>query len=269
MSNAELQNEYSKSAKLKFTVVTVSLNSEQVIGKTIESVLNQTYPPYEYLIFDGLSKDRTVEIAKGYVPLFEQKGIRYTIVSEKDLGAYNAMNKGIRAAAGDFISFLNAGDWYELDALQKIKAFYEEEPFELTYGGIHYVTLDGKVINKMSRLDHFPVSTRHWNHPSMFLKREIYQKYEFDESYPIYADVYLYLRLRKDGTKIRVIDKIIANFVAGNGVSSDTDFKQIMRRAPEKYRAYKENGYSAVYWLECYGWELLKCMYIRLHKGHK
>ena len=248
----------------KFTVVTVALNSENVIEKTITSVLDQTVPPYEYFIIDGVSSDRTVEIAKSFRDRFEQKGVKYTVISEKDSGAYNAMNKGIRLATGDFISFLNAGDWYEPDALENIRSFYEEEPFELTYGGLHYVLRDGHVVDKMSKLDHFPITTRHWNHPSMFLKREIYQKYGLDESYPICADLNLYLKLRKDGTKIRVIDKVITNFCA-DGISTDTDVKRAKQRTEEKYRAYRSNGYSAIYWLECYGWEFTKVMYMKVH----
>lgn len=248
---------------LKFTVITVVFNSAAVIEKTIESVLNQELPPYEYLIFDGESNDGTVELVNRYRDAFRQKGISFTVVSEKDTGIYNAMNKGVKAAKGDFISFLNAGDWYELDALKNINAFYQEEPFELTYGGLHYINPNGTVTNKMSKLDHFPISSRHWNHPSMFLKREIYQKYGFDEKFLAYADFNLYLKLRRDGTKIRVIDKVIANFVA-DGVSTNTNMKKVLGRAKEKYEAYRGNGYSVFYWIESYGWEVFKSIYFRM-----
>lgn len=250
---------------LKFTVITVTLNRENAIEKTILSVLNQTFSPYEYIIIDGASKDKTIEIANKYSDLFSQKNIKYSIISEKDSGVFNAMNKGIRLATGDFISFLNAGDWYELDALQKIQSFYEEESFDLTYGGLHYIMLDGKVINKMSRMDHFLISTRNWNHPSMFLKREIYKKYGFGESFKTLGDFDLFLKLRKDGTKIRVIDDIITNYVA-DGLSTNPTLKLAFQRAAERYRVYRENGYSRLYWLESYGWEFTKCLYLYMHK---
>lgn len=251
--------------ELKFTVVTVVFNAENVIEKTIESVLKQKYPPYEYLIFDGVSTDNTLAIIDEYKELFANKGISFKVASEKDTGIYNAMNKGVKEAKGDFISFLNAGDWYELDALKNINDFYNEEPFELTYGGLHYINQNGTVINKMSKYDSFPVSSRHWNHPSMFLKREIYEKYYFDEKFRFYADFDLYLKLRRDGTKIRVIDKIITNFVA-DGVSTDTDIKKVLKRSKEKYTAYRHNGYGCIYWIESYGWELFKSMYFRTQK---
>ena len=245
---------------LKFSVVTVVYNGENSIRKTIESVVNQEYTPYEYLIFDGESKDKTLEIVNSYKNAFEAKGISFVVTSEKDTGIYNAMNKGVTAAKGDFISFLNAGDWYELDALININNFYNQEPFELTYGGLHYINPDGTITNKMSKLDRFPVSSRHWNHPSMFLKREIYQQYGFDEYFKAYADFNLYLKLRKNGTKIRVIDKVITNFVA-DGVSTNTSIKKVLGRAKEKYEAYRGNGYSVLYWFESFGWEVFKAIY--------
>lgn len=248
---------------LKFTVVTVVFNGEDVIRKTIESVLNQEYVPYEYLIYDGVSKDKTLEIANSYREAFAAKDITFVVKSEKDTGIYNAMNKGVRDARGDFISFLNAGDWYELDALKNINDFYNEESFELTYGGLHYINPNGTMTNKMSKLDKFPVSSRHWNHPSMFLKRDIYQRYGFDEYFRAYADFNLYLKMRKNGTKIRVIDKIITNFVA-NGVSTDTSFRKVLSRSKEKYEAYRKSGFGRLYWIESYGWEIFKSVYFRI-----
>jgi glycosyltransferase involved in cell wall biosynthesis len=248
---------------VKFTVVTVVYNAEDVIKKTVDSVLNQNYSPYEYIIVDGESTDKTLEIVNGYKSDFEKKGILLRVICEKDSGIYNAMNKAIKVASGDFISFLNAGDWYENDALENICGFYNEEPFELTYGGLHYINPDGTVTNKMSKLDSFPLSSRHWNHPSMFLKREIYQKYGFDEYFKAYADFNLYLKLRKDGTKIRVIDKVITNFVA-DGVSTDTNFKKVLLRSKEKYEAYRKNGFGRIYWIESYGWEIIKSVYFRI-----
>ena len=114
---------------LKFTVVTVAYNAESVIEKTITSVLNQSYLPFEYYIIDGKSGDKTVEKEKKYSVEFQNKGVKYTVISEKDSGIYNAMNKGIELATGDFISFLNAGDWYEIDSLKNINDFYNEEEF--------------------------------------------------------------------------------------------------------------------------------------------
>lgn len=248
---------------LKFTVITVCLNAENSIMKTIESVLNQNYLPFEYLIIDGLSKDNTITIAERYRDLFEQKGVRYSIYSEKDTGIYNAMNKGIRLASGDFVSFLNAGDSYLPDALSNINMFYHDEAFDLTYGGLNYINPDGSLTVKMSKPDRHYVTSRHWNHPSMFLRRDIYKKYGFNEKFRTYSDFDLYLKLRKDGIKIRVIPMILTNFVA-DGVSTDVRPQKVLRRAGEKYQAYRNNSYSHLYWFESYGWEIIKSLYFRI-----
>ena len=76
------------------SIITVARNSEETIARTIESVLGQTYEELEYIIIDGASTDRTMEIVKGYQPSFEKKGIRYRYLSEPDQGVYDAMNKG-------------------------------------------------------------------------------------------------------------------------------------------------------------------------------
>lgn len=254
----------STSRNIRFTVVTVCFNAEKTIKKTIESVLEQKCPPYEYLIIDGASSDGTVSIAEGYRQQFEDKGVRYIISSEKDTGIYNAMNKGVKAASGDFISFLNSGDWYQTDALEKVSKAYEEKPFDMCYGGLNYINPNGSITIKMSKLDKFPITSRHWNHPSMFLRREIYQKYGFDERFRTYADFHLYTKLRKKkGLKIRVLPEIITNFSA-DGVSTDVRLKKVLARSGEKYKIYRDNGYSRIYWVESYGWELFKSMYFRI-----
>ena len=100
------------------SIITVSYNSEKTISRTIESVYNQTYQPYEYIIVDGLSQDSTVEIAKRYEQKFKEKGIIYKVISEKDNGLYDAMNKGIAIADGELVGMLISVVWYELDVLK-------------------------------------------------------------------------------------------------------------------------------------------------------
>lgn len=92
----------------KITVITVCYNAEKEIEKTMVSVLNQTYPDIEYLIIDGASKDNTVNIAHRISTEYSEKDIK--IFSEPDNGIYDAMNKGIKKATGDWLNFMNAGD---------------------------------------------------------------------------------------------------------------------------------------------------------------
>ena len=99
----------------KFSVITVTYNAEKVLEDTVQSVISQTYHHVEYIIIDGASKDGTLEIVNRYRNRINQ------LVSEPDKGLYDAMNKGIALATGDYLCFLNAGDsFHEDDTLQKM-----------------------------------------------------------------------------------------------------------------------------------------------------
>ena len=250
---------------LKFSVITVCFNAELEIRKTIESILNQSYLPYEYIIIDGLSNDKTIEIANEYIDEFNKKNVIYNIYSEKDTGIYNAMNKGINKANGDFISFLNAGDWYELDALENVNNLYHKNAFDITYGYINYIKQDGTSLIKKSKYDKFWTTSRHWNHPSMFMRTVVYNKECFDEQFKIYSDFELFLRIKRKKYKISINKNVVANFVA-DGISTKTNKEIVKKRAEEKYLAYRKNHYSRLYWFEAYGWEKFKSIYFNIHK---
>ena len=99
---------------MEVSIITVCYNSEKTIERTIKSVLNQTYQDYEYIIVDGASTDKTLDIIKRYEPEFEGK-MRW--ISEQDNGIYYAMNKGIGMAKGKLIGMINSDDYYEINAL--------------------------------------------------------------------------------------------------------------------------------------------------------
>jgi glycosyltransferase involved in cell wall biosynthesis len=99
----------------KFSIITVTYNAEKVLEDTIQSVISQTYHHIEYIIVDGASKDGTLSIINRY------RSRIHTVVSEPDKGLYDAMNKGIALASGDYLCFLNAGDcFHEDDTLQQM-----------------------------------------------------------------------------------------------------------------------------------------------------
>ena len=104
----------------KFSIITIVYNGESLIAGTMQSVLNQTFTDYEYIIVDGASKDATLSIIQG---LAKQHPLSIKWISERDKGLYDAMNKGLRLATGDFVLFLNAGDrLFEPTTLEKIAA---------------------------------------------------------------------------------------------------------------------------------------------------
>ena len=110
------------------TIVTVCYNSESTIRKTIESVLRQTYTNIEYVVIDGNSQDKTLDIIREYQECF--KG-RMKLVSEPDEGIYDAMNKGIRLAEGELIGILNSDDHYEENAVEEIVKAWDRKGMQI------------------------------------------------------------------------------------------------------------------------------------------
>ena len=238
------------------SVITICFNSEAVIRKTIESVLNQTWDKLEYLIVDGASKDRTVAIAEEYFERFAAQGVDYRIYSEPDRGIYDAMNKGIRLSSGDLVGLINSGDWYEPDAVETAVKAYEKEPYDLFYADINLIKENGSVMVKHSKKDRFPTS-RHWNHPTMFVTRKTYQELGLYRNEGIHDDFEFYLRARKAGKKITIVNKTIANFVTG-GASNAKSFAKCKKRCLDRYRDYRINGYSRLAMIECVAIEAAK-----------
>ena len=227
---------------VRISIVTVCYNSEETIAQTIESVLMQTYPAFEYIIEDGLSTDKTLEIAESFS-------------SQRDDGIYDAMNKGIGLASGDLVGLINSDDWYERDALETVAECYERTGFDLFYADLRMVLPGGGSFIKRARNRKYQTS-RDWNHPTTFITRELYGKYRYRNE-TLHDDYDLILRLRKAGVHTETVNKVIANFRM-NGVSHQRNMRKALERCGIKYRIYRENGYSPFYFFECFGVELAK-----------
>ena len=241
---------------MRFSIITIAYNSQDDIVKTIESVLGQTYSDIEYLIIDGASQDRTIEVAEKYSKRFCEKGVVYRLYSEPDNGIYDAMNKGIRLATGDVIGILNSGDWYEKETLQTVEEAFTKEDPGLLFGNIRIMKQDGKNFVKKAKLRKFQTS-RDWNHPTMFVKSELYK----DNLFPckgLHDDYGFYLKMHNKGTKIVVLDKVLANFTMG-GASNQKSLRIAIQRIKDRYYGcYRVNGYSRWYLLECIAIEAAK-----------
>ncbi|MEH2957649.1 glycosyltransferase family 2 protein [Candidatus Merdisoma sp. JLR.KK006] len=244
---------------MKFSIITVCFNSEAVIRKTIESVLEQDYMgDVEYLIIDGASKDRTVEIAKGYMGKFKSKGYEYIILSEPDKGIYDAMNKGIGKSTGDIVGIINSGDWYEPIALSTVAETYKATPFDMFYADINLIKRDGNIIVKHSRPDKI-VTSRHWNHPTSFVTQKAYDELGLFRCVGIHDDFEFLLRVKKVGKSIVIKNVVLANFTTG-GTSNSKSFKKSLKRIQDRYMSYRVNGYSPLYLIECVGIEVAKAI---------
>ena len=203
----------------KFSIITVTFNAGGVIGHTLESVLSQTYTNYEYLLIDGGSKDDTVEKAKA-------SGIGFAhIVSEPDNGLYDAMNKGIALATGDYLCFLNAGDaFYSPDTLQKIVDTIagESELPHVLYGETAEVN-EAREFVRMRRLK--APEKLNWRsfkdgmlvcHQAFYARRDIAPMY--DLKYRLSSDVDWCIKVMKVSSRLVKIDAVVVNYLQ-NGLS--------------------------------------------------
>lgn len=246
---------------MKISVITIAYNSADCIGRTIESVLHQTCleaegVKTEYLIIDGASADGTAELAEGYRAQLEEKGVSFRVFSEPDHGIYDAMNKGIRLATGDIIGILNSGDWYEPRALETAVRTFSEQDCELMFGDIRLHRTDGSSIVKKARLRRFQTS-RDWNHPTTFVRAELYRQYPFREM-GIHDDYGFYLQMVKQGRRIVTVPEVLADFSMG-GASNKKSWSAARRRIRDRYQyCYRINGYSRWYLLECIAIEAAK-----------
>jgi glycosyltransferase involved in cell wall biosynthesis len=128
---------------LVVSIITVTYNSEQTVSETLLSVMRQNYDHIEHIIIDGCSTDQTMNIVRSYPHVSR-------VVSEKDNGIYDAMNKGLQMATGDIIGILNSDDVYaQSDVISKVVAKFEKENPDTVYGDLHYV--DHNNINRVMR----------------------------------------------------------------------------------------------------------------------
>ena len=195
------------------SIVTVVYNCEGYIEESIQSVIGQTYDNVEYIIIDGGSTDGTLSIIKEHASQID------CWVSEKDEGIYDAMNKGASLATGDYVAFLNADDWYELSTLEDVvDVIKNDSDIDYVFGNIG-VSDDGVqtkiVYPKLKRYK----TKMPFGHPSLFLRREVFQRYEFSLKYKVISDYDLIIKLISNEYKYAYIDKKLTNFRSG-GIST-------------------------------------------------
>lgn len=228
---------------MKVSIITATFNSSSSILTCIKSVISQDYDDLEYLIIDGKSSDDTLSIVKEY----KKKYPFIKFVSEKDYGIYDALNKGIKLATGDLIGFVHSDDLLDgnhiiTDVVNKM----QKEQLDGIYGDLHYV--DKVDLNKVIRLwksRAFKISLlkQGWMpaHPTLFLKKEVYEKYGlFDLTYKIAADYDFMLRVLKDNSlKFGYLPKVITKMRVGG--ASNRSLKNIIQKTIEDYRAIRSN----------------------------
>ncbi|MDD4354260.1 MAG: glycosyltransferase family 2 protein [Candidatus Nanoarchaeia archaeon] len=221
---------------IKISVVTVCFNSAKTIELAIKSVLNQTYKHVEYIVIDGQSTDDTLKIVNKYKKKISK------IVSEKDKGIYDAMNKGVDLASGDVIYFLNSDDvLVDKQVLLKVAYEFSQNDYDLVFGNIisYYpkekleIKRHSKVasISELKNGDMPP-------HQASFVKRYWLKKYYFNLKYRSSADFDFFCDLLSQKIKIKKLNLCVANMQAGGFSSGLISCKETEEIILERYGFY-------------------------------
>lgn len=232
----------------KVSIITATYNSAISIKNCLDSVVSQDYNDLEYLIIDGKSSDNTLNIVKDY----QQKYPYIKLISEKDDGIYDALNKGVQLATGDVVGFVHSDDLLASNhTVNDIVNQIQNEQIDGVYGDLQYV--DKIDLNKVIRLWKscaFKTSLlkQGWMpaHPTLFLKKEVYEKHGlFDLTYKIAADYDFMLRVLKDNSlKFSYLPKVITKMRVGG--ASNRSLKNIIQKTKEDYRAIRSNQIGGI-----------------------
>lgn len=228
--------------KMKLSIVTINYNNAEGLRKTLESVAAQTNRYFEHIIVDGGSADGSVDVIKEYGSTIkqsvtiDQSTIQLKWVSEKDKGIYNAMNKGIRMAKGEYLLFLNSGDalenaevvenFYKADIKTDIATGIEKRP----NGKFDYPRKEEELCYSYFYLDTLL-------HQSTFIRRDAFERFGmYNENNRVASDWEWFFRaIIKENASYAPLDFVVADF-EGNGISATSDNTEL--RAVERKRVH-------------------------------
>lgn len=215
---------------IKFTIVTCTFNAEHELQRTLDSVFRQSYADVEHLILDGLSRDRSVEMAQAYRQRSDEArtGHEVVVCSERDSGLYDAMNKGIARAAGDYIVFLNAGDTFPSEATLEHIAHSIGDGEALPgviYGDTDIVNDEGRFL-RHRRLQ--PPAKLTWRsfrngmlvcHQAFYALTTLAKDNPYNLNYRFSADVDWCIRVMKEAERrhltLKNVDEVVVNYLDG------------------------------------------------------
>lgn len=223
-------------------MVTVSYNARSTIGDALTSVASQTWPDLEHILIDGGSTDGTLDVARA-------QGAHLThIVSERDRGIYDAMNKGVRMATGEFIAFLNADDQYaHPDVLRRVGEALENQPLDMIFGDVEFFNpgAANRTVRRY-RSSRFRPDRLAWGwmpaHPAMFVRRQLFAEVgPFSTEFRIAGDYEWIARIFQSGPiRFRHLDESLVRMRTG-GVST-AGWRSTILLNREVIRACRKNG---------------------------
>lgn len=215
---------------ITFSIVTITYNADNVLGKTVDSVFSQTYPHVEHVIIDGASTDDTLKVAQDYMQrsYAASNGHEIRIVSEPDNGLYDAMNKGLRQVSGDYVLFLNAGDFFpDSEVLSNIarnvglEGVSREKLPVVLYGNTDIVDNDGRFLRHRRLQPPANLSWRSFRHGMLVCHQAFYARLDiaktvpYDCRYRFSADVDWCIRIMKEA-EIRHLPLLNLHLVVAN-----------------------------------------------------
>jgi glycosyltransferase involved in cell wall biosynthesis len=216
------------------SVITIVYNNMRDIERTMLSVLNQTYDAVEYIVVDGASNDGTLEIIKRYEGRFGK------LISEKDNGIYDAMNKGLALATGDYVIFMNSGDeFYADDTVAKV--FATAPDADIYYGETEMVNDERQSLGRRRHKAPAKFNWRSFNfgmsvsHQAIYIKRTLVEPY--DPKYQLSADIDWIIKAAKNAKKIVRVDGYIAKYLVG-GMSKAKHRQSLLERFDIMKRHY-------------------------------
>lgn len=205
------------------SVLTPCYNSAKTIEKTLECIEKQTYQNIQYIIVDGGSTDGTLELIEQHRSRLPEQ---FTLISEKDQGIYDAMNKGIGLAKGQLVGIVNSDDWYEEDTIEQVVKNYQGNAYEVVYG-MQRTYLNGK--EKATFIYHHDFLPEQMiTHPTCFVTKNAYKELgAFDLKYRSAADYDLMLRFYESKRVVFTpIYQILSNFQLGGMSSSQVGVRE-------------------------------------------
>lgn len=227
---------------MKISVVTAVFNREATIAEAVASVASQDYPQVEHIIQDGGSKDGTLDVIASVA------GPAVKVVSERDGGIYDGINKGVARTTGDIVGLMHSDDIFaDTRVLSWVAEAMQEPSVDGVYGDLDYVAADDtdRIIRKWQSGDYTLAKLkRGWMppHPTLYLRREVFDRCGmYDTSFRIAADYDAMLRyLFKGRIKLAYVPKVFVKMRVGG--ESNRSLSRIMQKSREDYRALKANG---------------------------
>lgn len=219
--------------KPTLSVITIVYNNVRDIEYTLSSVVKQTYPHIEYIVVDGLSNDGTIEVIHKYQEHID------ILISEKDQGIYDAMNKGLAKATGDYVLFLNSGDEFMEDSTVE-KVFSQSPNADIYYGETKLINEDRQIIGdrRHQSPEHFTWKGFKYGmnicHQAIYIKREITCPY--DRQYQLSSDIDWVIKAAKKANSICNTHLYVARYLVGG--MSQKRHKQSLK---ERYEIFKKH----------------------------